>query len=65
MKIKWFSLPNLLANKALVPELIQGQVTPKNIYPLVYERLYQDQSALNDEFITIHQTLKQNLKIKY
>jgi len=64
MKIKWFSLPNLLANKALVPELLQGQVTPKNIYPLVYERLYQDQSALNDEFITIHQTLKQNASVK-
>jgi lipid-A-disaccharide synthase len=60
VKLKWFSLPNLLANKSLVPELLQGQVTVDNIIPLVEERLYQDQSALNQAFTTIHQTLKQN-----
>tara|TARA_B110000090_G_scaffold27077_1_gene27809 strand:- start:24970 stop:26142 length:1173 start_codon:yes stop_codon:yes gene_type:complete len=64
VKLKWFSLPNLLANKALVPELLQGDVTADKIYPLVYERLYQEQSALNDEFINIHQTLKQNASEK-
>lgn len=60
VKLKWFSLPNLLANKSLVPELLQGQVTVDNIIPLVEERLYQDQSALNQAFTTIHQTLKKN-----
>ena len=60
VKLKWFSLPNLLANKSLVPELLQGQVTVDNIIPLVEERLYQDQSALNQAFTTIHQTLKQD-----
>jgi lipid-A-disaccharide synthase len=64
VKLKWFSLPNLLANKALVPELLQSDVTPENISPLIIERLYQDQSALNDEFINIHQTLKQNANEK-
>lgn len=60
VKLKWFSLPNLLANKSLVPELLQGAVTVDNILPLVVERLFQDQSALNDEFTNIHLTLKQN-----
>lgn len=60
VKLKWFSLPNLLANKTLVPELLQGQVTVENILPLVEERLYQDQAELDVAFTTIHQTLKQN-----
>lgn len=64
VKLKWFSLPNLMANKALVPELLQSQVTVDNILPLVEERLYSDQSQLNQEFIEIHRTLKQNASEK-
>lgn len=60
VKLKWFSLPNLLANKALVPELLQSEVTIDNILPLVTERLFKDQSALNQAFTDIHITLKQN-----
>ena len=60
VKLKWFSLPNLLANKTLVPELLQGQVSAENILTLIKERLYQDQSQLDDAFMTIHQQLKQN-----
>lgn len=58
VKLKWFSLPNLLANKSLVPELLQKQVCPDNIVPLIRERLYQDQSQLNDSYTDIHQQLK-------
>ena len=58
VKLQWFSLPNLLANKTLVPELLQDEVCPEQIVPLVKERLYQDQSQLNDSFTTIHQQLK-------
>jgi lipid-A-disaccharide synthase len=64
VKLKWFSLPNLLTNKPLVPELLQAQVTPDNIVPLVEERLYQDQSELNSAFGQIHQQLKQNASNK-
>lgn len=58
VKLKWFSLPNLLSNKALVPELLQDEVTVEHISPLIKERLYQDQSQLNDSFVKIHQQLK-------
>mgnify|MGYP001942391811 FL=1 len=58
VKLKWFSLPNLLANKTLVPELLQDEVCVKKIVPLVKSRLYNDQSQLNDSFVAIHQQLK-------
>ncbi len=58
VKLQWFSLPNLLANKSLIPELLQNEVCVEKIVPLVKERLYQDQSSLNNSFITIHQQLK-------
>ena len=32
LNIKYFSLPNLLANKGLLPELLQDEVTPENIH---------------------------------
>lgn len=58
VKFKWFSLPNLLTNKTLVPELLQKQACPSKIVPLVKERLYQDQSQLNESFTAIHEELK-------
>ncbi|MBO9492156.1 lipid-A-disaccharide synthase [Endozoicomonas sp. G2_1] len=60
VKLKWFSLPNLLANKELVPELLQDQVTAENLAPLVSERLYQQQTELEQAFTDIHLTLKQD-----
>lgn len=60
VKLKWFSLPNLLANKALLPELLQSEVTPENLAKEVEPLLYRDQQALIDEFTQIHQTLKQD-----
>lgn len=64
VKLKWFSLPNLLANKELLPELIQLNVDVEHIYPLVHERLYQDQSHLIDAFTKIHLELKQDASKK-
>ncbi|MEI6893376.1 MAG: lipid-A-disaccharide synthase [Colwellia sp.] len=58
IKLKWFSLPNLLTNRSLVPELLQNEVCPENIVPLIKERLYQDQSQLNECYTEIHQQLK-------
>jgi lipid-A-disaccharide synthase len=64
VKLKWFSLPNLLANKELAPELLQDDVCQEKLVPLVEQRLYTDQSNLEQEFITIHQKLKQNASVK-
>jgi lipid-A-disaccharide synthase len=60
VKLEWFSLPNLLTQKSLVPELLQSKVSVDNIVPLVKERLYQDQTSLEDEYMNIHLALKQN-----
>ena len=60
VKLKWFSLPNLLANKSLVPELLQSDVTVDNILPLIEQRLFEDQSALDQAFTDIHLALKQD-----
>ncbi len=60
VKLRWFSLPNLLANKSLVPELLQSEVTVDNILPLIKERLFEDQSALDQAFTDIHLALKQD-----
>jgi len=64
VKLKWFSLPNLLANETLVPELLQDEVVPEKIVPLVKTFLYDDQSRLNEKFMNIHQSLKQNASEK-
>jgi lipid-A-disaccharide synthase len=60
VKLQWFSLPNLLTNKDLVPELLQDEVTSEFITPLIKERLYQDQSQLNESFKQIHLQLRCN-----
>tara|TARA_B110000467_G_C18314192_1_gene480301 strand:- start:643 stop:1776 length:1134 start_codon:yes stop_codon:yes gene_type:complete len=60
VKLEWFSLPNLLTNRNLVPELLQDDVAPVNIVPLLKERLYQDQTQLNESFIQIHKQLRCN-----
>ena len=60
VKLQWFSLPNLLANKSLVPELLQDEVCLEKMLPLIKERLYQDQSDLNENFTIIHQQLRCN-----
>lgn len=64
VKLEWFSLPNLLANETLVPELLQSDVTPEKIVPLVHAFLYEEQSNLNEKFTAIHCSLKQNASEK-
>lgn len=58
----WVSLPNLLANRELVPELLQEQATAENLSQAVLARLHDD--ALVDEltqaFTAIHQELKRD-----
>ncbi|GAA3940410.1 lipid-A-disaccharide synthase [Litoribacillus peritrichatus] len=61
VKIDYVSLPNLLANKALVPELIQDDATPENISAEVLDRLQHPEKykSVVDEFYGIHTLLQQ------
>ena len=66
MKAPYIALPNLLANKALVPELVQAQASPQNLGKSILQRLAKNSAndALNAEFIQIHQSLKQDASDK-
>lgn len=62
VRIPYVSLPNLLAGRALVPELIQHQATPANIAAAALKWLrdatYRKDAV--DAFYTLHEQLKRN-----
>ena len=61
VKVDSVSLPNLLANEKLVPELIQHQATAEHLGRAVLD-YFEDTSLpekLNQRFAQIHQTLRQ------
>lgn len=60
VKIKQVSLPNIIANKALVPELIQNDANGVNIAKYAMKILHGDTEALAQEFKNIHQQLNLN-----
>ena len=66
MKAPYIALPNLLANKSLVPELVQAQASPQNLGKSILQRLKKDSAneSLNNEFIEIHQSLRQDASDK-
>lgn len=61
VKIPYFSLPNLLAGKPLVPEFIQDAATPENLGQAVLHYLIHPESAmaLQETFTEIHASLRQ------
>jgi len=62
VKVPWVALPNLLAQKPLVPELLQDDATPESLGAAVLEQLEseQERAALKRAFTELHQSLKQN-----
>lgn len=58
VKIRTFALPNLLAGRKLVPELIQEGCTPEAICQELTALLAQDNSVLMDEFTRLHQQIR-------
>lgn len=60
IKVPYISLPNLLANKALVPELVQDNATVENITAELTELLSNQRRAaeLTQEFTALHQQLR-------
>lgn len=62
VKVPWVALPNLLAQKPLVPELLQDDATPEALGAAVLERLENEQERLrlNEAFSELHESLRQN-----
>ena len=60
VKTPWISLPNLIAQKTLVPELIQDAVTPEAIAERLSPWLSQRQDALEQTFRDMHVSLARN-----
>lgn len=58
VKIRTFSLPNLLAGRKLVPELIQPDCTPDKLAAAVSGYLLQDNQALLNEFTHLHELIR-------
>lgn len=62
MKVKDYSLPNLLAGRTLVPELIQDQASPARVVKEL-ERILDNpalQESLDNTYRDIHKTLQKN-----
>ena len=59
---KYFSLPNLLANRPLVKELIQGDVTPESLGSEILALIEDPQraQALAGTFSRIHHELRRD-----
>jgi lipid-A-disaccharide synthase len=62
VKIKYMSLPNLLANRELVPERLQHDVRADVLGPLVLERLDNKtmRMQLERDFLQIHESLRRD-----
>jgi lipid-A-disaccharide synthase len=60
LKSPFVSLPNVIANKFLVPELIQNDANGKNISKHAFNILSSDNKSLVEEFSNIHSQLKSN-----
>jgi lipid-A-disaccharide synthase len=59
MKAPFFALPNLLANRKLVPEFLNEQVTADVLGPALLEQLERpDREQLHAEFTAMHRALK-------
>jgi lipid-A-disaccharide synthase len=59
-KPAFFSLPNILANEALVPELLQEDVVPQNMADKLRPMLQSQPGALISRFTQLHKMLQLN-----
>lgn len=62
VKLKYISLPNLLADECLVPEFIQDTVQPEKMGEALLDFLNHPTktSMLEEKFLTLHQVLRRN-----
>jgi lipid-A-disaccharide synthase len=66
VRVKLYSLPNLLAGEALIPEIIQHDVTPERLGSELLDYLDNTErvNRLKDRFTDIHQILRQDTSNK-
>ncbi|WP_083001007.1 lipid-A-disaccharide synthase [Halomonas sp. GT] len=62
VKTEWISLPNLIAQEGVVPELIQDAASPETIADRLSEMLNnaQERNALEARFADMHRALQRN-----
>ena len=60
IKTPYVSLPNILAGKEIVPELLQQDCTPENIANCIIPFLEGDNSVLKDTFLSLHKQIRCN-----
>jgi lipid-A-disaccharide synthase len=60
VKLRWFSLPNILADEGLVPELIQDDASGENMAAAVNDWLDDEprRAALRARFDALHEELR-------
>lgn len=60
VKTQWVSLPNLLAGKELVKELLQEECTPQNLASALEPLLHKspERQELLNTFLTLHQQIR-------
>lgn len=58
IKTPYVSLPNILAGKQIVPELLQEACTAENITNHIIPFLEGDNSALKETFLSLHQQIR-------
>ena len=62
LKTKYFSLPNILANKAVVPEVLQKELTVDNLVEELSSLIDSSEkvTSMRNEFLNLHKILQQN-----
>jgi lipid-A-disaccharide synthase len=60
LKTQYVSLPNILADAPLVPELLQEDCQPEALARAVSDQLDSDNQALLSTFTALHQTIRKN-----
>ena len=60
IKTPYVSLPNILAGKEIVPELLQHDCTPENIANHIIPLLKSDNSELKATFLALHKQIRCN-----
>jgi len=64
VKLAHFSLPNLLAGRGMVAELLQHQVTPQALVTAMVPLLSSEREVLLQQYRVIHQSIKCNASTK-